>query len=1088
MGKRNLAALLLGCCMTFSAMATTLQIANQTIDPLEIQNARATPLLNGAGEGFYLVQFHQSVRQQDLNTLSTAQQTLLQPYPGNAYLVWGHEQDQVGLRALDTVRASMPMPLFLKKAPNLHKFAGVTQLAVHFFAADIEQTLASLANRGANILRHYKAQPDGKFYDVILELDAAKVDDIALIPEVLWVTYSSPEPGFEDEMSNQIIADRTTDGVPQTGYLMTLSNLGYDGSGVVWSVIDSGVDYAHPDLVNQIVGGYTYPGTGTTNPGDDTAGGGHGTHVAGIIAGDASNGAMDADGFLYGLGVAPGAGIFAQNPLSGNSWPPAGGWEELSKRGVAGNATGANNSWTTGEGTQHGYQNSERTFDFIVRDGDFDTAGVAEAFVMIFSAGNSDFNGLTAPKEAKNVVVTASTNNYRIGDIDGVSDFSSRGPAVDGRWVPTIAAPGGQIASAQRQGGASQCTSDVPGTSGIYSFCSGTSMAAPHTSGVAAIITEWYRDISSTRGPVADPSPALIKALLINGAVDMGPSDIPNIHEGFGRISIPRSIGDGENLFFLEQDSSSRLFDNAAETHEYLFTTADDQQPAILTLVWTDAPGAVGANPALVNDLDLVVENGGNTYFGNNFTDGVSQPGGTADRLNNIEHIVIENPGNTLEVSITAFAVPGDGVPLLGDATDQDYVLVCRNCVEENGVALNVTPGSQSVCQPDDAIFEVNVVGAAGVSDSATLSATQLPAGSMATFAANPVDTGNNTTVTISDTNLASAGSHTVEVSGTWTSGVAVDDATLDIFAAAPSVTTLTSPVDGDGAASLTPTFMWTAIANAQTYTLEVAEDMAFSNIVISEQIDAAQTSYTPTTDLDSSTEYYWRVRSSNACGDSSDSGVFSFITQPLPGDCPLGQTQVHAHGSKFGFESGAAGWTTGGTGSTWALSTSNPHSGSQHWHADNVGSETDQQLTSPPIYLHPDYSPYTLQFWNFQEMEARSGGGCWDGGLLEVSIDGGNNWTQVPNGDLATDPYDGAIQNGFDNPLAGMDAWCGNVQPYLNSVVDINQHTGETIQLRFRMGTDRTVAEPGWDIDDVAVMGCGVDAMFDDSFSVPDA
>ena len=181
------------------------------------------------------------------------------------------------------------------------------------------------------------------------------------------------------------------------------------------------------------------------------------------------------------------------NSMSASAWPPAGGWQEHSKRAVLGGAIGGNNSWTTGEGTNHGYQASERTHDFMVRDGDFDAPGL-QPFIEVFSAGNSGpgSNTLTAPKEAKNLIVTASSRNYRAGSIESISSFSSRGPAVDGRQVPTIAAPGEEIASARNDTGGS-CTGggyDIGGTGSppLYSLCSGTSRAAPHAAGAVALV------------------------------------------------------------------------------------------------------------------------------------------------------------------------------------------------------------------------------------------------------------------------------------------------------------------------------------------------------------------------------------------------------------------------------------------------------------------------------------------------------------------------------------------------------------------------------------------------------------------------
>jgi len=71
------------------------------------------------------------------------------------------------------------------------------------------------------------------------------------------------------------------------------------------------------------------------------------------------------------------------------------------------------------------------------------------------------------------------------------------------------------------------------------------------------------------------------------------------------------------------------------------------------------------------------------------------------------------------------------------------------------------------------------------------------------------------------------------------------------------------------------------------------------------------------------------------------------------------------------------------------------------------------------------------------------------------------------------TDPYTGVMSASFSNPLANLNAWCGDPQPWLRSVVDIDAYAGETVQFRFRLGTDTSVSHPGWDIDDVLVQSC---------------
>src|SRR4029078_2854094 len=147
------------------------------------------------------------------------------------------------------------------------------------------------------------------------------------IPAVWALGSSGLRPGLDDEMSSQIVAGNYagTQPAPFVGYMPWLNGLTLGGTGVRWAVVDTGVDYQHPDLGSHIAGGFTFPGTCTGEPGSDCASGGHGTHVAGIIGGNAAGLFADAQGYKYGLGVAPSYEIFAMNSLSGSSWPPAGG-------------------------------------------------------------------------------------------------------------------------------------------------------------------------------------------------------------------------------------------------------------------------------------------------------------------------------------------------------------------------------------------------------------------------------------------------------------------------------------------------------------------------------------------------------------------------------------------------------------------------------------------------------------------------------------------------------------------------------------------------------------------------------------------
>ncbi len=186
--------------------------------------------------------------------------------------------------------------------------------------------------------------------------------------------------------------------------------------------------------------------------------------------------------------------------------------------------------------------------------------------------------------------------------------------------------------------------------------------------------------------------------------------------------------------------------------------------------------------------------------------------------------------------------------------------------------------------------------------------------------------------------------------------------------------------------------------------------------------------------------------------------------------------------------ESGAVGWThlsnpgTNNTGlDTWELSSARTSSGVNAWYAKDTETKTDQLLISPAIVLPGvEESPITLYFSNYQHFEdPNSDGRCWDAGILEVSTDGGTNWSQIPNSELLTDPYDNVIWNNTpgNNPITedygATQAWCANPQDWLISAVDLDAYAGQTVNFRWRIGTDSAAGNEGWYIDDVSVQSC---------------
>ena len=97
-----------------------------------------------------------------------------------------------------------------------------------------------------------------------------------------------------------------------------------------------------------------------------------------------------------------------------------------------------------------------------------------------------------------------------------------------------------------------------------------------------------------------------------------------------------------------------------------------------------------------------------------------------------------------------------------------------------------------------------------------------------------------------------------------------------------------------------------------------------------------------------------------------------------------------------------------------------------------------------------------------------------WDGWVLEVSVNGGT-FDDILNagGTFVSGPYTGEIDGTANNPLAGRLAWSGNSNGYIDTVINLPaSFNAQTIELRFRMGTDEATAAPGVRVDNFSLTG----------------
>ncbi len=194
------------------------------------------------------------------------------------------------------------------------------------------------------------------------------------------------------------------------------------------------------------------------------------------------------------------------------------------------------------------------------------------------------------------------------------------------------------------------------------------------------------------------------------------------------------------------------------------------------------------------------------------------------------------------------------------------------------GFFVSITPTTSTVCSPDNAIYEIELVSVLGFTDDVTLSLLNLPSGLTADFSTNPVTPGSSTTLTLSGTDVASPDNYTITISGISGAVSGQADIDLTILSGEPFAPVLSSPVNEASGVSLKPTLSWNEDNQVDNYLLEIATDIDFMNIIETGNNLTGQ-SYEVQNRLDGNTTYFWRLKGFNTCGEGSFSSIFSFTT-----------------------------------------------------------------------------------------------------------------------------------------------------------------------------------------------------------------
>jgi len=613
-----------------------------------------------------IVQLHDIPTQQTRAALSAVGISLGQPLTGRAYLATVKRGVSPSSASLKNLRWAGPLLIEDKLAAELQRpeqiswalrVAGRVELVVNLFPdADFAAATKGAKDLGGTILGEARA---ASVFAVSLPLGRER--DLASMDDVFFIEPApSLAKGESDRARTHVHADV---GPIPPGHPT--------GQGVVAAIFDGAhADIAHPDFGTRVVQGDV---GATFNPQ------GHPTMTGGMIAGDGSqslaNGSSVANQWR---GLAPASQVRSYNFAVPTANFVTNYLNDVTRAVQTDSVVIMNNSWGDSGCSPFPYGSYAGRAPFL--DGVI-TGTLGRPVPIVFSGGNErtgyfDSNGvfqtncitntappfanyttLNHPKSAKNIIAVGAIDSGN----NAMSDYSSWGPTLDGRIKPDV------VASGQHNGTMTSGVSHIdnpfgnpvgnpnqqdyripifqPGGTFVYGWFAQTSCAASIVSGgVALMIDDWRRHFPG-RG---DPFPSTMRALLVNNALDLNDPTTtwykpgPDYASGYGLVQI------NETLQSLEHgDVYQGSVGNQASVSCPVTIPAGAAQFKV-TLAWDDPPAMANANPALINDLDLVVTDpSGTRQFP--WTLDPANPSAAAvrtkeDHLNNLEQVLVANP------------------------------------------------------------------------------------------------------------------------------------------------------------------------------------------------------------------------------------------------------------------------------------------------------------------------------------------------------------------------------------------------------------------------------------------------------------
>ncbi|MFA9558868.1 S8 family serine peptidase [Evansella sp. AB-rgal1] len=904
------------------------------------------------------------------------------------------------------------------------------------------------------------AQADGEvksfesFYIMnVLSVTATKdiINKLSYLPEVARITENETIDLVFPEKSSEPMTYVTDDGVEwnidRVQAPDVWSEFGVTGEGIVVGVIDTGVQWDHPALMENFRGfdpanpnnpdpiGNWFDGIGNNSLPFDNHG--HGTHVTGTVMGQDSSGDNK-------IGVAPGAQWIAAAGCSTSGCPQdalIGSAEYmLAPNGDPSLAPDiVQNSWGGQPGINEWYRPLVQAWR---------SAGM----LPVFSAGNSGPGSQTVTPPAnypESYAVAATDNN------NAVASFSSRGPAnYDGDQKPNISAPGVNIRSS------------VPG-GGYEGGWNGTSMASPHISGVAALLLSVNAALS----------PDELEEIMNETAIPLTDgqyTEVPNDGYGIGLVNAfdaVAMIADG--LGFISGQVLKEGTDDEPPSIEHtpvdfgfsgldieVFATVSDNVAVTRTEV-------IVSHEDLEDDVIISM-----SRISGNHLDG--------DYRGVIPYMFVQEPGFSYQIVVEDFG--GNIV-----TTDEFFVEIEFGVLPgeysqdfENYPVGWITEGSWQWGEPTAGPSPV--VGSKVIATNLT---GNYPNNAADLLLLPPFDLRNTDEASLRM-------NHWYDIENNWDNGYVgvtadfgetweiVEHFTgrdqqwrnlfvdLNPYAGSDTPVFVAFEFTSDGSVAYpgwyldnmelvgedteAPDVPANLTAESSSVGISLAWEASIAPDVNGYRVYKSTTSgsdyevltetsdtFFTDTDVEVGLEYFYVVTAFDYSNNESDYSNEAFAGAP--------NIEVIFHTD---FDADDGGFTIGGENNSWAWGTPTngpgaAYAGENLWATNltgNYNNNEDSWIMSPEIELSADLATAELTFSYWQNIENN-----WDNGYVEVSTDGGDTWDTL---------------RGYTNIH----------QYWQTDSVSLNNYIGETIQFRFALNTDGSVVRVGWYIDNVYVLG----------------